>query len=477
MSEAEPAFVVRPGSPAEKLFYSRAPSVLCDGPTGSGKTRPALEKLWYFADTFKGLRGLIVRKSKAHASASVMATWEQEVVPPGHPAAVLRQEKYRSPAYLFGNGSTVAVDGMYDGAGYNQAVMGTAWDFVVMDEATQFTKDDFMRLSGRMDRGGGLRCEAPYSQMILTTNPDAPSHWLWRDHLAGKIERIPSRLEDNPVFHDGHDWTEQGRKYLRRLDHYTGAMRQRNRYGLWVGVDGLIYDQWDEAVHVADAMPENTNYWWRIRAIDFGYNNPSVCQWWALEPDGKGGVKTAWLERELVRVQTDTIALAELIKRHTPDERLVYTTVADIEDANARAILNRYGVPTVGCEKPRSVAEWPQHLGTVMRMLAGGDGPRLRVLRSALIDRDSRAETIPVGLVDEITQYAWEPPTEGRNHKEKPRDANNHSCDAMRYFCRYLERHGLPGGKPIPDPAMTGYDAPKPKRASMVFEDPRFRRR
>lgn len=433
------AFEARPGSPARKLFYCRDPVVLCDGPTGSGKTRPALEKLFFFADECPNLRGLILRKSKAHTSASVRATWENEVVTPGHPAGVLRQHRYRSPSYLFPNGSSVAVDGMYDGSGYNQAVMGTAWDFVVMDEGTQFSEDDFMRLMGRMDRGG--RTTAPYSQLIITTNPDAPSHWLWRAFQAGRLTRIPSRLEDNPVFHDGQDWTEQGRKYLRRLEHYTGSMRQRNRYGLWVRADGMIFDEWDTSVHLVkrSEMPEGWDDWWRIESFDFGYEEPFVYQLWAVDPDGR-----MYLEREYVAARKTVNRHAEVVNRIRgpyEDKGLIQFSVAD-HDKEDRATLDEHGISTQSADKP-TTGNWVSHLESVKRRLVRADDgyPRLFVLADSLVGKCPVLEAAgkPCGFAEEIAGYAWKPPGEGQPNRERPLQVNDHSMDCARYAVRGVD--------------------------------------
>jgi hypothetical protein len=34
-------------------------------------------------------------------------------------------------------------------------------------------------------------------------------------------------------------------------------------------------------------MPQGWQQWRKIRAIDFGYVNPFVCQWWAIDNDGR----------------------------------------------------------------------------------------------------------------------------------------------------------------------------------------------
>lgn len=459
-------FTTPPGSPAQRMMYCRDLVIMADGPTGSGKTRPALEKAYYCASHWPKTRVLLLRKAKAHASTTIQTTWTTQVVPEGDPSAILTSRNYRSPAYLFPNGSEVSVDGMYDGGGYNQAVMGTEWDLIIADEATHFSEDDAQRLIGRLNRIAPTPDRIPFNQIILPCNPDAPQHWLWRWHLAGRLTRIASRLEDNPVFHDGQGWTPQGRKYLATVDRYTGVMRDRNRFGKWVGAEGMIYEGWREDLHLVDRIPVGSSHWWRIRSIDFGYTNPSVCGWWAIDPSNCA----MYLERELVRVRTDSVAFAEEIARYTPEPALIWRTVADHEDANARSVLSRSGIQTVGCDKPKSLTDWPVHLGAVMRRLAGDqDGPRLFVLRDALVDRDPRAGDIPLGFAEEVTGYVWDPPKEGRAPKEKPQDLNNHAMDQARYAVRFVDQHFQPGMAP-PMPVV---QSPYPQVDGRAKEPPK----
>lgn len=435
-------------TPAARLMYCRDPVILLDGPTGSGKTRPTLEKSFHCADRWL-MRGLFLRKNKAHTSGSIMATWREEVVPPGHPAAVLQTKNYESPTYRFPNGSTIAVDGMYDGKGYNLAVMGTFWDWVVMEEGTQFSDDDFMRLNGRMDRSNPGPGRIPFTQLIIPTNPDAPTHWLWQLHLDGKITRIQTRLEDNPVYHDGRDWTEQGRKYLARIAHYSGVLKQRNRDGLWVGAEGMIFHQWDESVHVlrADGKPNQAGHslppdfadLWRVRAVDFGHTEPFVCLWGAVDADGR-----IYVDREYIKAQATINTNGQRVKRLTPTRQHVQFTVAD-HDAGDRAVLRDMGIETVRAIKPKAGETWISHFEPLWQRLATApDGkPRLFVVDNSVQaggGRDPMMRGKPIGIREEITGYAWKQPREGESSRERPDQRNDHAMDALRYLVHAVDK-------------------------------------
>jgi phage terminase large subunit len=420
-------------------MYCRDLVIMADGPTGSGKTRPALEKAYFCASHWPGTRVLLLRKAKAHAATTIMTTWETQVCPEGDPAAKLQARNYKSPAYCFPNGSVVAVDGMYDGSGYNQAVMGTEWDIIIPDEGTQYSEDDAMRLIGRLNRIAPTPERIPFNQIIFPCNPDAPRHWLWQWHLTGKLTRIPSRLEDNPVFYDGTNWTLQGLKYLATVDKYTGVMRERNRFGRWVGAEGMIYDEWDEKMHIVDRLPPGSEDWWRVRSIDFGYREPFVCLWGVVDPNGR-----IYIEREYVRCNKTVSRHAPELKRLTPDEGLVQFTVAD-HDAEDRATLAENDIDTVPALKPRKDTDWAAHFDWVKRRLQpAADGfPRLFVVRDAVKGGGGREPLLgnkPCGIIEEITGYQWEEPKPDKASRERPAQVNDHSMDALRYLCLAVDR-------------------------------------
>lgn len=459
-------------TPAVRLMYCRDPVIMSDGPTGSGKTRPALEKLHYCADRWPTTRILILRKAKAHASGSIMSTWENEVVEVGHPAGKLQARNYKSPTYCYPNGSIVAVDGMYDGSGYNEAVMGTQWDIILPDEATQFSEDDCERLMGRLNRITPTPERIPFNQIILPCNPDSPQHWLWRWHLSGKLTRIQSRLSDNPVFHDGRDWTPQGRKYLEVVNRYTGVRLKRLRDGLWCGAEGMIYEEWDESRHVLDELPPGCLEWEMVRAIDFGYVDAFVCQWWAIERASRMMI----LVRELVRHKTEIDVLAQEVNRHSEGMRIRFT-VADHADAMGRAMLAKYGIPTQGCEKPKAGQGWAEHFEPVQQRLrvdpqTGSCG--LYAWRGALLDRDPRLVDlgVPIGLIEEIPSYAWLPPKDGKAPKEEPQGMNDHAMAAMRYGVHAVNRFYVPEPERvfIAAPLVKDPDGPKPPAKTWVSD-------
>ena len=49
--------------------------------------------------------------------------------------------------------------------------------------------------------------------------------------------------------------TAAGVDYFAKLDALTGVRRLRLKDGIWASAEGVIYEDWDEAVHVIDRFP------------------------------------------------------------------------------------------------------------------------------------------------------------------------------------------------------------------------------
>jgi phage terminase large subunit len=246
---------------------------------------------------------------------------------------------------------------------------------------------------------------------------------------------LESRHEDNPVlFDDDGTTTEAGASYIAKLDNLTGPRYHRLRRGLWVAAEGIIFEQWDPAVHLVEKFwpPKE---WPRFWVVDFGYTNPFVLQWWAQDPDGR-----LFLYRELYQtkclVEDHAAAALEAVKSSKTGEWREPKPRAIIcdHDAEDRATLERHlGMSTVAATK--NVSEGLQAVQS--RMRPAGDGkPRLFVMRDAVTHRDSELVEAkkPACTAEEIPGYVWAPSMDGKPVKDQPLKLDDHGCDAMRYL-------------------------------------------
>lgn len=409
----QPAY--KPYGAVQKAWHSKAQRVLVDGPAGTGKTRGLLEKAYVAASKYDRSRILLCRKTRASMTETVLVTWEDKVLPPGSTLKAGAARRTRS-VYAFPNGSQVVVAGL-DNA---ERIMSSDYDLIICFEATEITDDDVELLDTRLRNG-----VMPYQQLILDCNPAGPNHHLKRRADRGWMERFPSRHEDNPVLWNGRDWTEQGKQYLARLDGLTGHRRARLKEGHWSAAEGLVYSEFDTAIHVIKAMPPGWETWRKIRAIDFGFTNPFVCQWWAVDGDGR-----MYLYREIYHsgrlCEDHAKQIVEL-----SDKEAIEATAAD-HDLEDRMTLERHGVSTVPAKK--DITTGIEAVKSRLKIQPDGK-PRLFILEGCTHELDPKLDGTkqPTSTLAEVDAYVYPKGSDGKNSKEIPVDAFNHGMDAMRY--------------------------------------------
>lgn len=427
----------RPHGSALKAMRARNTEVLLSGPAGTGKSRACLEKLHLIANNYPGMRALIVRKTRESLTETALVTFEDHVVEPNHPILAAGGQRRMRQSYQYPNGSSIVIGGMDKPT----KIMSTEYDIIYVQEATELTENDWESLTTRLRNG-----RVPYQQIIADCNPDSPLHWLKRRADAGKTLLIECRHEDNPVLFDMtvRQWTVRGTDYLAKLDALTGPRRDRLRHGRWVQAEGVVYDNYDAAIHVVDRFPIPRT-WRRFLVVDFGYTNPFVCQWYAEDGDGR-----LYRYREIYRT-------ARLVEDHAVDildamrtddrgrDGNWNETIEDIvgvvcdHDAEGRATLERHlGRATTAAIK--EVREGIQAVAT--RLQRAGDGlPRLMFLRDSLVYRDPRLSESkkPCCTDEEWDGYVWDK-EKSRNQGEEPVKLNDHGLDAVRYGVKYADR-------------------------------------
>lgn len=391
------------------------------GPAETGKTYAALWRLGKLCAETPGAKAAIIRKVRADMGGTVLETWDRIIGMQGGWAPVGGNHP---EWYEHTNGSKVYIGGM-DRPG---KVLSGERDWLFVNQAEELALEDWETLSTRCT-GRGAVTTTP--MLFGDCNPGQPSHWILQ---RGALSVLHSRHEDNPTLYTEHgELTPQGIRSMAVLDSLSGVRKERLRFGRWVAAEGVVYEGWDRGTHYIDRFPIPAE-WRRIRAVDFGYTNPFVCQWWAIDPDGR-----MYLYRELYQTRQLVEDLARKIVKLSAGER-IDATVAD-HDAEDRATLERHGVPTIAALKAIS----PGIEAVQARLRAAGDGrSRLFVLRSSLAARDDllAAAHKPVCTADEFETYAWPKTSDGRSMKENPVDADNHGMDATRYAAMFLETRG-----------------------------------
>lgn len=436
-----------PRGTAKAVFACRDAEVLLSGPAGTGKSRAILEKLNLMCLLNPGMRALMVRKTLTSLSSTALVTWREHVVAEALAAGQVRfhgGSSQQAAQYVYKNGSTVTIGGMDKAT----KVMSSEYDFIYVQEGIELTEEDWEALTTRLRNG-----KVSFQQLAADANPDKPTHWLKMRCDRGQTTMLNTRHEDNPIlFDDEGQVTDVGASYISKLDALTGVRRDRLRFGKWCAAEGLIYEDFDPNVHRYQ-ISEPPDDWVRYWTVDFGFTNPFVCQFWAVDPDGR-----LYLYRELYRAR-------RLVEDHARDILKIVTrkdgswkepkprAVICDHDAEDRATLERHlGLSTVAATK--TVSDGIQAVQERLKIQPDGR-PRLFISPTALVNVDAKG--IPrVGLADEslkdagkptctleeIPGYVWDTSTatgRDKNLREFPKKLDDHGADALRYCVAELD--------------------------------------
>src|SRR5690606_22301045 len=191
----------------------------------------------------------------------------------------------------------------------SERIKSSEYDLAYCNEATELTIDDWEILLSRLRHG-----KLGWHQAIADCNPGAPSHWLNKRAEAGRMRRFTTTQIDNPAYYDldTQRWTEVGRPYLERLDRLTGVRHKRLRLGIWCAAEGIVYADFDPAIHVIDKPIEPIERC--VVGVDWGFRDPGVFQVWGTDSAGRmyrihevyrTGQTIDWWIEHARRIQTD----------------------------------------------------------------------------------------------------------------------------------------------------------------------------
>lgn len=274
-------------------YHAADRELLVVGGAGTGKTYGILQRLNRHAQEHPGYHGLIVRKVAVTLAASVLRTFESQVLvdwDDSQRRSALDRVRFfggsqnEPAAYEYENGSRIVVGGMDNAA----KVLGTDYDEVYENEATELSIEDHETLLGRL-----RHTVLPRPLLVADCNPAHNRHWLLMRCHADKMRMIQTRLEDNPLYHDGREWTAAGRSYIENLESMTGTRYQRFRLGEWVGVENAVYDNFSRDVHLTPVRADSVYVDGAI-GVDVGDVHPNAVCVVSRTSGGRLVVRESW---------------------------------------------------------------------------------------------------------------------------------------------------------------------------------------
>ena len=314
------SIVFDPGTASEKqkrFFLARAPFIAYGGAKGGGKTWAVRVKAVGGAICNPGLRVLIMRRTYPELEENHIGPLLRMVPPEiGSYMATTRRT-------TFFNGSTIKF-GHWAGELSELEYQGQEFDWIFIDEATQFTERAFNYLKGC------LRGVSPYQKrMYLTCNPGGVGHaWVKRLFIDRDYRRsenpeeneapedyvfIPATVEDNVFL------LKSSPHYLKMLSQMPENVRRAYRYGDWDALGGSYFSELRRDTHTFAPM-RIPRHWRRYRAMDYGLDMLAVL-WIAVDGEGRSWVYREWTQPRLIVRQ----AAAGILERTLPGEEVEAT--------------------------------------------------------------------------------------------------------------------------------------------------------
>lgn len=224
----------------------------------------------------------------------------------------------------FYNGSTIKF-GHWSGEESENEYQGLQFDWIFMDEATQFSERTFNYLGGCLR---GIN-DIP-KRFYITCNPGGIGHrWVKRLFIDKQYKTNCKNPEENEnpadytfIFanvEDNKAMLEKSPTYLRTLANMPEDLRRAYRYGDWDAIGGNYFKEFTPGRHTCRAF-RIPDHWPRYRAFDYGLDM-FACGWFAVDEDGR-----AWLYREY---EHDNLIISEASKamkdNTVPGERIMVT--------------------------------------------------------------------------------------------------------------------------------------------------------
>jgi len=299
-------------------------------------------------------------------------------------------------------------------AGASAAIMGFSGVYLDGDEFVLWPENVFRDALSRLSKPGAT--------VDLTANPAGPRHWakLWID-ATPNLQYISYKLTDN-TFADP--------EYVASMQAMTGVWYDRYVLGKWTAAEGLVYDMYDETVHVVPECPPCTSYW---VGGDYGATAPTALVLIGRAANGLYYVVDEWYwDPETQRRQLTEPQLVEavktLLRKHAfPGSEFLYPQKIYFDPAAAGTI------------NALKVSGWSMTEGAANDVISGIQcvGGMLSTRRLLIHERCQHVR-------DDLQSYGWDPKAT-ETGEDKPIKKYDHAADGLRYALYSILGKGTTG--------------------------------
>jgi len=369
------------------------------GAVRSGKTHTSILK---FIDRIKnGVPGdaMIIGVNRGSIQRNIITTMYRMLGFPAPSPMCNKVTLYGRDVYLVGAPDVSAVT----------TIQGSTLAYALVDEATCLPEPFFKMLETRLS--------VPGAQMLVTCNPEGPSHWLKKQYLDRPQDHDlvswSFSLDDNPVL-------DQAYKDAIRKS-FKGMFYKRYVLGQWAMSTGAIFDSWDEVNVYSREYPAPSFY---AAGLDYGTVNPTCCVLGAFSPQQWPQIRIEreyyYDSKETGRQKTDAEQATDIARfiAHTPITALYVDPAA----ASLKIELRNRNLPVVDANND---------------VLYG-----IKLMMQLVANKNLVVHESCKNLIDQMQSYAWDPKAADKG-EDKPIKLNDHANDGCRYLCASVYRHGF----------------------------------
>jgi len=393
----------------QEFLESSAKYRLFSGGIGNGKTSIGCIEALRLCLEYPGIVGVISRKTMSTLKRTTQKVFLEEVLGEYGFNFVKKWNKTDS-LLTFENGSQIYFIDLEN----ITKILGLEVGFWYVDEAKEINFDIWLAIIGRLRQPNTPRCA------FLTTNPDAPTHWLYQTFFV--------KNKNNPEYKVINAKTNENKylpkDYINTLNSaYSGIHKKRYLDGDWVLFDGLVYNEFNLSSHVIDYDINFGDFqnWRFFCGIDWGYTNPAVCLFCAVDSD-----ENIYVYDEIYQTNLLLPDFINLIKNKISFDRPVnFNFFADPSRPDYISEFLRAGLNITSANN--NVLSGIQKVKSKLIINEITGQPKLFIT--------SKCEN----LIREFQTYKWTEQKDGHNSKEEPVKVDDHAQDALRYFINSYE--------------------------------------
>lgn len=389
----------------------------------SGKSIYAVAKAAQYAATHKNVMVWYIGPTYDQTETIAWAGLKQLV-----PRSLIRAKNEAKLRLTLVNGSVIQLKGADSEHSLRGVGAFLKLGYVVIEEAAYQKEgvwEEVVRPPLTDSKGGALLISSPKGR-----------GWFWK--LGKRAQQLQALGDKNWSYHHftiyDNDTIDRDEIELARSE--TSARRWRQEYLAEADASiGLVYQEFEERIHVLkEPIPIGAN-WWKMRACDWGIHDPTACLWLCIDPI----TKLVYVTQEHYQAGWTVWRHAEEIKRLS---RGVY-------DGNNLSVID----PSANRREAGATVRDQSGFSSVLKGFAEqgihflrADNRRdhgIELVRRFLEHRAGSPSLFFFpgvhNLLSEISTYCYRAEESG----EAIADGNDHACDALRYAICEIYRLGV----------------------------------